>query len=97
MDTNERLDRIEEKLDRLLHAAVAQPFYTVKEFAGRVGEAAYTIRQKCNLGQIVAEKALTRCGPTKEWRISHAELERYRKEGNLPIKPDRNRHDRPAA
>lgn len=97
MDTQQidRLDRIERMLALLAGKSGEQAYYSVKRFAELVGEATWTVRQKCNLGQLIAERALTRCGPCRQWRISHAELERYRREGNLPIKPDRNDPDRP--
>ena len=79
-----KLENIQKTLDQLLgHQAKA--YYTVEEFAEKVGRAAYSIRQACNLGRIRGEKA-SHCGKHQRWSISHKELERYQKEGLLPIR-----------
>lgn len=64
----------------------AREWYSVDDFARLVDKAPFTVRQWANLGRIRATKALTRCGLSQEWRISHAELERYQREGLLPVK-----------
>lgn len=84
-DLTDRLAAIEAKLDALLAREVRQDWYTVEEFANHVGAAVYTVREWCRHGRVHAEKAATAAGRSKEWRIGHAELERYRQSGLLPL------------
>ena len=84
LTADERLQRIEEKLERLLSRQSEKAHYTVEEFAKLVHRRSFTVRQWCNLGRINAEKAMTRSGPCTLWSISHEEFLRFQKEGLLP-------------
>lgn len=66
----------------------AKGYYTVAEFAELEGKRPYTVREWCRLMRINAEKRETGRGDSKEWKISHNELIRYRNDGLLPP-PDR--------
>jgi hypothetical protein len=55
-------------------------WYTTEEFAQRVELSPWTIRQHCNKGRLRGKK-----NPgSREWRLSHEELVRYRNEGLRP-------------
>lgn len=90
VDFADVLARIERKQDEILETlreqGKAREWYTVAEFADLVGKSSFTVRQWANLGRIYAE-ALPN---GREWRVSHAELERFRKDGLLT--EDRNRN-----
>ena len=83
----EKLTRIEEKLDALLSEAVPQDHYSVADVARFAGRAEFTVRQWCLQGRIRAEKRACGRGLTREWMISREELQRWRSEGLLPMKP----------
>ena len=72
--------------------------YNVEEFGKLDGvrRRAFTVRQWCNLGRIVAKRTGTKCGPSRTWSISNEEYLRFKKEGLLPIDPARNAPDRQA-
>lgn len=59
--------------------------YSVEEFAQQVSRRPFTVREWCRLGRIHATKSMTRSGAATLWVISHEELERFRREGLLPI------------
>jgi hypothetical protein len=84
----ERLVRIEQRLDRLLDYIIQQKTvkenYTPTEVAKVLGKKPYTVREWCRLGRINAVKGVPGRGGEGEWRISHEELERYRNHGLLP-------------
>jgi hypothetical protein len=80
----EGLGRLEKRLDLLARQQPRKDWYSVKEVAEIVGRAPYTIQEHCRLGRINAEKRQTGRGNSKEWIISHAELERFRNYGPLP-------------
>ncbi len=82
----ERLDRIEESLRLLLQKRVEQPFYSTGDAAKILGKAEFTVREWCRLGRIRAEKRSCGRGNSKEWMISHDELQRIQAEGLLPPK-----------
>ncbi|MGF1580383.1 MAG: helix-turn-helix domain-containing protein [Gemmataceae bacterium] len=83
----EQLNRIETKLERIFEVVVEarnmRAFYTIEEFAGRVGTATYTVREWCRQRRIHAQKQNSGRGKHQAWVISHEELERYRREGLL--------------
>lgn len=79
-----RLDRIENLLTNLVEHEPPKEFYTTAEVACLVGRAEWTVREWCRLGRILAEKRKCGRGVSKEWMISHNELERIRNEGLLP-------------
>jgi len=60
-------------------------FYSVEETAERLGLTKWFVREKCNRGQIKAHRVELAEG-NSQWRISHDEIERYRREG--PLLPD---------
>lgn len=76
----EWLRRVESKLDMLLTAA-PQAAYTPEELSQRIGYAVWTICEWCRDGRLNADK-----DASGHWRISHEELERYRREGCLSAK-----------
>ena len=82
----ERLDRIEEALRTLLQQRVEQTFYSTGDAAKILGKAEFTVREWCRLGRIRAEKRPCGRGNSKEWMISHDELQRIQAEGLLPPK-----------
>jgi hypothetical protein len=85
MTTEERLDRIENLLAVLVDRQQVRDWYTTQEFARAVGKAEFTIREYCRLGRLRAEKRQSGRGAYTQWVLSHAELERYRRNGLLPI------------
>jgi len=86
----EWLARIDAKVDLLLQQPTVQEFYTVAEFAARVGKRCFTAREWCRLGRINAEKRDCGRGTSQEWKISHEELLRYLSDGLLPDPRRRN-------
>jgi transposase len=76
--------------DQVVNPREAREWYSVDEVAGMLGKSAYTVRQWCNLGRLIAAKRAERRGGTALWSISTAELARYKNEGLLPIDPERN-------
>jgi hypothetical protein len=85
MSIEERLDKIESLLTVLVERQQVREWYTTEEFARAIGKAEFTIREYCRLGRLRAEKRVSGRGAYPQWVISHAELERYRRNGLLPI------------
>ena len=83
-DVIERLDSIETMLKALLEQQKVKDWYTTEEVANALGKAKYTVRDWCRLGRIHAAKKGSGRGSYQSWVVSHAELERYRREGLLP-------------
>jgi hypothetical protein len=81
----ERLQRIEARLERLIEQKQIQDWYDTKTVAEILGRAAYSVREWCRLGRVRAEKRRCGRGSSKEWMISHTELERIKAEGLLPL------------
>ena len=81
---NAELLRRLERIEALLQHRTAKAHYTVDEFAALVGRASFTVRQWCNDGRINAAKSQTRSGSCTRWVISHAEYERFQRDGLLP-------------
>jgi hypothetical protein len=88
MTLEDRLERIEAMLTVLVHGQQVREWYSVEEFARLVGRSEFTCRQWCRAGRIGARKKSSGRGAHASWVISHAELERYRREGLLPTKQD---------
>jgi hypothetical protein len=83
-----RCEAIESTLDELLGRFDGQQgreYYTVNEAAEAMGRAPYTVREWCRLGRLNASKALSGRGIDGEWRISKEEMQRWRREGLLPV------------
>ena len=80
-ESEERMKRIERMLEAMFNQRPQKGFYTTAEIVGR---AEFTVREWCRHGRILAEKRPCGRGRSKEWMISHDELQRYRDEGLLP-------------
>lgn len=81
----ERLERIEDMLQRLVERDTVQEWYSIDQITRILGKAEFTVREWARLGRIRAEKRKSGRGAHNIWVISHAELVRYQKEGLLPI------------
>jgi hypothetical protein len=86
MTLEERLERMEAMLLVLVERQQTREWYTTQEFAQAVGKAEFTIREYCRLSRLRAEKRQSGRGAHPQWVLSHAELERYRRNGLLPGK-----------
>jgi hypothetical protein len=84
MSIEERLEKIENLLTALVERQQVREWYSTQEFAQAVGKAEFTIREYCRLGRLRAEKRHSGRGAYPQWVLSHAELERYRRNGLLP-------------
>jgi len=85
MTLEERLEQIEALLVVLVERQTVREWYTTHEFAKAAGKAEFTIREYCRLGRLRAEKRQSGRGAYPQWVISHTELERYRRNGLLPV------------
>jgi hypothetical protein len=85
MTVEQRLAKIESLLIVLVERQQVREWYTTGEFAQAAGKAEFTIRQYCRRGRLRAEKRLSGRGSHAAWVLSHAELERYRRHGLLPV------------
>lgn len=82
-----RLGRLEQLVtEAIKQQAPSKEFYTVEEFGKLVDLSPYTVREHCRLGRLQATKTVSGRGNIPEWRISHAELVRYRNYGLLPLR-----------
>jgi hypothetical protein len=81
----ERLEKIEAPLARLVERQTVRDWYATDEFARLVDKAEFTVREWCRLGRIRAEKRLSGRGSFPAWVISHTELLRYQREGLLLV------------
>jgi len=80
----QRLDRIEILLERLLSRQASRDWYSTAELAELLGKAEFTVREWCRLGRLNAVKKASGRGKHPAWAISHGELLRYQREGLLP-------------
>ncbi len=81
-----RLSRIEHMLETLVGThSPAREFYSTAEVAELLERAEFTVREWCRLGRILAEKRACGRGMSKEWMISHDEVQRIKNEGLLPL------------
>ncbi len=85
MRLRERLDKIEALLAVLVERQQVREWYTTEQFAQLVGKAEFTVREWCRHGRIAAEKRLSGRGAHPSWVVSHAELQRFQREGLRPI------------
>ena len=85
-NVHQRLDRIEALLNQLVDQRLKKEYYSTAEVARLLSRAEFTVREWCRLGRVWAEKRQCGRGNTKEWMISHTELERIQNEGLLPLK-----------
>jgi hypothetical protein len=81
----ERLERIEEVLLCLVEQRTIRDWYTTSEVAQALSRAEWTVREWCRLGRVNASKRACGRGRSQEWVISHAEIDRIRNHGLLPI------------
>ncbi len=81
----ERLERIESLLASLVEQRQVQQWYDTKTTAKILGKSAYSVREWCRLGRVHAEKRMCGRGTSKEWMISHEELERVKSVGLRPL------------
>jgi hypothetical protein len=86
MTLEQHLEKIESLLVALVEREQVREWYTTQEFARAVGKAEFTIREYCRLGRLRAEKRQSGRGAYPQWVLAHAELERYRRNGLLPIR-----------
>ena len=70
-------------LTTIVKKSEQREWYSTQEFAELVGKAEFTVREWCRLGRIRGKKQSSGRGPNQAWAISHAEIERYRKDGLL--------------
>ena len=84
-ELSQRLQRIESMLSALLEREQTKEFYSTREVAELLGKAEFTVREWCRLGRVLAEKRPCGRGVSKEWMISHDELQRIQNEGLLPV------------
>lgn len=80
----DRLSKIERLLVVLVERQQFHDWYDIDEFARLVDKAPFTVREWARLGRIHATKRRSGRGAHPAWVVSHAELERYRREGLLP-------------
>ena len=81
---DQRLERIESMLVALVERQKVKDWYSVEEVASQVGKAAFTVREWCRHGRILAQKRSYRRGKSAEWMISHEEVQRVQNQGLLP-------------
>jgi hypothetical protein len=81
----ERLARIEAALQVLLREKTVKEWYSTAEVAALLGKSEYTVREWCRQSRVRAIKKASARGAHAEWLICHAELQRLRSEGLLPI------------
>ena len=83
----ERLRAIEVMLQTLVREKTVKEWYSTAEVAALVGKAEYTVREWCRRGRVRASKKDYNRGAHPEWLVGHAELQRLRGAGLLPIRP----------
>jgi len=85
LDLQARLTRLETTLHRLVEQRTAKEWYTTADIAGILAKAEFTVREWCRLGRLRAEKRHSGRGPHAAWVVAHVELQRYQREGLLPL------------
>jgi hypothetical protein len=86
MTLEDRLEKIETLLMALVERQQVKDWYSVEEFARIVRRAEFTCREWCRHGRIRAEKKGSGRGAYASWAVSHAELQRFQREGLLPCR-----------
>ncbi|MBI1349441.1 helix-turn-helix domain-containing protein [bacterium] len=69
----------------LVQRQQTKDWYDIDEFARLVGKAPFTVREWARHGRIRAEKRKSGRGAYAAWVVSHAELQRYQREGLIPL------------
>jgi hypothetical protein len=87
----ERLARMEADLKLLIKQHNTKDWYTPAEAAAILGKTELTVREWCRLGRVHAQKRACGRGLSRGWIISHAELDRIRNHGLLPVPPTSTR------
>jgi len=80
-----RMGRLEKALGVLIDQRTVKDWYTTSEVGEILKKAEFTVREWCRLRRIHAEKRKSGRGPHTAWVISHQELQRFQREGLLPI------------
>ncbi len=91
MTIDQRLDRIEQMLESLISKETVKDFYTTDEFGKLIGKSEFTVREHCRLGRLHGQKRQSGRGPHAAWVVSHQELQRYRREGLIPLQKQSGR------
>ena len=81
----ERLVKMESALDLLVQQRTIKEWYSTADVAKLLDKAEFTVREWCRLGRVRAGKRECGRGQSQEWIIAHAELERIKNEGLLPL------------
>jgi transposase len=84
VNIEERLSKIEAMLTTLVESQQVREWYSVEEFARIADRSEFTCREWCRRGRIHAEKKDSGRGAHASWAISHAELQRFQREGLRP-------------
>lgn len=79
-------ERITELRDLLITQRTVKDWYTTADVAELLGRAEFTVREWCRLGRIRAQKRQSGRGRYPSWVIGHDELQRFQREGLLPLK-----------
>ncbi len=74
------------QLDELLNRQTIKEFYSTEEFAKLKGLMPKTVRDNLSAGRLLGIKRRDGQGRSQKWAISHAEAERYDREGLLPAR-----------
>ena len=82
----EKLEKIEEIVQRLLQKQAVKDWYSTQELAVILGKAEFTVREWARNGRIHAEKKGSGRGKYQSWAVCHQELLRFQREGLLPVK-----------
>lgn len=85
MTIEERLERIESLLSKLVEKEPAKEAYSVADVAKIVGRSQFQVREWCRLGRIKAQKKACGRSRAKEWMIPADELAAYRSYGLRPL------------
>ena len=81
----QRLGKMEEALELLVRERTIKEWYSTADVAKLLDKAEFTVREWCRLGRVRAGKRECGRGQSQEWIIAHAELERIKNEGLLPL------------
>ena len=72
--------------DLLLSQRTVKDYYTTAEVGAILGKAEFTVREWCRNGRVHGQKQGSGRGKHQAWVISHAELQRFQREGLLPVR-----------
>ena len=80
----EELRLLKEMVGQLIERRTIKDWYSTAELAHELGKAEWTIRNYCRLSRIKSSRRSCGRGRSKQYMISHEELQRIRNEGFLP-------------